>query len=141
MTLGLCMHTFENARGIRVIEGLPAEFIGRMQKVGASTGSVPIRNAHMYSTTPVDVEMVKLVAFSMLLEAGVDVRVLSPVSGVRMRGRAIDALQVATIHGVTDIAGDVFVDATGTAIWPPAPAFPSKSAVPGTASCSRRASS
>lgn len=113
MTLGLCMHTFENARGVRVIEGLPAEFIGRMQKVGASTGSVPIRNAHMYSTTPVDVEMVKLVAFSMLLEAGVDVRVLSPVSGVRMRGPAIDALQVATIHGVTDIAGDIFVDATG----------------------------
>lgn len=113
MTLGLCMHTFENKLGQRVIEGIPAEFIRRMQAVGASPGSVAIRNAHMYSTTPVDVEMVKLVASTMLAEAGVETRVLSPVSAVRLRGTAIESLQVPTRDALGEIAADVVVDATG----------------------------
>ena len=113
LTLGLCMHTFQNKLGQRVIEGIPAEFVRRMQAVGASPGSVVIQNAHMYSTTPVDVEMVKLVAATMLAEAGVDIRVLSPVSAVRTRGAAIESLQVPTRDGLGEIAGDIFVDATG----------------------------
>lgn len=113
MTLGLCMHTFENRLGRRVIEGIPAEFIRRMQQVGASPGPVPIRNAHMYSTTPVDVEMVKLVAFAMLAEAGVEIRFQCPVAGVRLDGSAIAAVEVPAAAGVGEVAGDIFVDATG----------------------------
>lgn len=113
MTLGLCMHTFENKLGQRVIEGIPAEFVRRMQAVGASPGSVPIRNAHMYSTTPVDVEMVKLVAVAMLAEAGVEMRFLAPVSAVGSRAGAIESLQVPTRDGLGDVTGEVFVDATG----------------------------
>ena len=113
MTLGLCMHTFENRQGKRVIEGIPAEFIRRMQQVGASPGPVAIRNAHMYSTTPVDVEMVKLVAFTMLAEAGVDVRFQYPVSAVRLRGSTIESLQVPAVNGLGEIDGDIFIDATG----------------------------
>ncbi len=113
MTLGLCMHTFESRLGKRVIEGIPAEFIRRMQQAGASPGPVPIRNAHMYSTTPVDVEMVKLVAFAMLAEAGVEIRFQCPVAGVRLDGSAIAAVQVPPAGGVAEITGDIFVDATG----------------------------
>jgi hypothetical protein len=113
MTLGLCMHTFQNKLGQRVIEGIPAEFVRRLQAVGASPGSVPIRNAHMYSTTPVDVEMVKLVATAMLAEAGVEIRVLSPVSAVGRRGATLESIQVPVKDGLGDLSGDVFVDATG----------------------------
>jgi flavin-dependent dehydrogenase len=91
MTIGLCMHTFHNKRGDRIIEGIPAEFIRRMQKAGGSAGPVAIRNAHMYSTTPVDVELVKVVALAMLVEAGVDVHFEAPLVAVHRRGDAIEA--------------------------------------------------
>lgn len=113
MTIGLCMHTFHNKHGDRIIEGIPAEFVREMQKAGGSAGPVAIRNAHMYSTTPVDVEMVKLIALRMLVEAGVDVRFQSALIGARVRGDAVEAIEVATKHGVESIPGDIFVDATG----------------------------
>ena len=113
MTIGLCMHTFHNKRGDRIIEGIPAEFIRRMQKAGGSAGPVAIRNAHMYSTTPVDVELVKVVALAMLVEAGVDVHFQAPLVAVHRRGDAIEAVDVATKRGPRRIAGDLFVDATG----------------------------
>src|SRR5574341_100111 len=113
MTLGLCMHTFQNKLGQRVIEGIPAEFISRVQAVGASPGSVVIRNAHMYSTTPVDVEMAKLVAATMLGGAEGGTRVCSPVSAVRLRGGVIESLQVPGRDGLAELPGDLFIDATG----------------------------
>lgn len=113
MTLGLCMHTFHNKRGKRIIEGIPSEFIRRMQEVQASPGPVAITNAHMYSTTPVDVEAVKLVAFAMLAEAGVDIRFQCPLSGVTVRNEKVEVIQVTTKQGPAEIRGDVFIDATG----------------------------
>lgn len=113
MTIGLCMHTFHNKLGSRIIEGIPAEFIRRMQKAGGSAGPVAIRNAHMYSTTPVDVELVKLVAHGMLVEAGVDVHFDAPLAAVHRRGDAIEAIDVATKQGIQRVAGDLFVDASG----------------------------
>lgn len=113
MTIGLCMHTFHNKRGQRVIEGIPAEFIRRMQHAGASPGPVAITNAHMYSTTPADVEAVKLVACTMLAEAGIEIRFHCPLGGVRLRGAAVAAIQIATKQGPEEVPGDIFVDATG----------------------------
>jgi hypothetical protein len=113
MTIGLCMHTFHNKLGDRVIEGIPAEFIRRMQEAGTSCGPVAIRKAHMYSTTPVDVEAVKLMTATLLMEAGVDLRFQSPMSGVDVRGARVEAIHVATKHGGERIGGDIFIDATG----------------------------
>lgn len=113
MTIGLCMHTFHNKLGDRVIEGIPAEFIRRMQKAGASCGPVAIQKAHMYSTTPVDVEAVKLMAATMLMEAGVELWFQCPIAGVDVREQRVEAVHVATKQGGARLAGDIFIDATG----------------------------
>jgi 2-polyprenyl-6-methoxyphenol hydroxylase-like FAD-dependent oxidoreductase len=113
MTIGLCMHTFHNKLGVRVIEGIPAELIGRMQRAGTSSGPVEIKNAHMFSTTPVDVEAVKLTTATMLGEVGIAIAFHAPLAGVEREDARVTAIQVATKQGSRRIAGDVFVDATG----------------------------
>jgi glycine/D-amino acid oxidase-like deaminating enzyme len=54
--VGLCLHTFHSSQGERIVAGLPWEMIQRMKALGGSTGPVWIENAHMKTTTPIDVE-------------------------------------------------------------------------------------
>jgi hypothetical protein len=115
MVIGLCLHTFHNRSGDRVIEGIPAEFIGRLMDLGASVGPVPIPGGHMYSTTPVDHEWVKEVALQMLVEAGVRVRFNTQILGVQNDGGRLRSLLVCDKSGLGAFEAEIFVDATGDA--------------------------
>ncbi len=111
--VGLCLHTFHSSRGERVVAGLPWEMISRMMALGGSTGPVSIENAHMQTTTPIDVETMKYVTQEMVLESGA--RILyhtSPLEAV-VEGGAVRGVVLANKGGRLLVRASIVVDATG----------------------------
>ena len=72
----------------QVVKGIPSELIDRMMLMGASTGHAEMERGFDYDSvcTALDTEIYKLVAFEMLVEAGVFVAVNTTGSGSRHRG-------------------------------------------------------
>ncbi len=111
--VGLCLHTFHSSRGQRVVAGLPWEMITRMVALGGSTGPVRIENAHMQTTTPIDVETMKYVTQEMVLESGAEILYhTSPLEPV-MDGATIRGVVLLNKGGRHLVRARVVVDATG----------------------------
>ena len=116
MVTGLCLHTFHNRAGEKVIQGIPEEFVERLKNVGASFGPVKIEKGHMYSTTPVSAEGIKMVTLQMLEEMGVTILFLSHLAQVNrdLKDKSlISSITVCNKGGFQEISGNVFIDATG----------------------------
>lgn len=111
--VGLCLHTFHSSHGERVVAGVPWEMITRMKALGGSTGPVYIENAHMKTTTPIDVEVMKFVTQEMVLEAGAQILYHTTPLDVIVEGSEIKGVVVANKGGRTEIRAKVVIDASG----------------------------
>ena len=63
----------------------------------------------------IDAEWMKAVCDEMLLEAGVEVRYLTTLTGVKTEGRLVREIEVLDRAGHSTIGGDNFIDCTGDA--------------------------
>lgn len=111
--VGLCLHTFHGSSGQRVVAGLPWEMIARMKAMHGSTGPVSIENAHMKTTTPIDVEVMKYVLQEMILESGGEILYHANPLDVVMDGDTIRGVIVLTKSGRQLIRAKVVIDCTG----------------------------
>ena len=111
--VGLCLHTFHSSGGKRVVAGLPWEMIERMKKIGGSTGPVWIENAHMQTTTPIDVEAMKFVTQEMILESGGQILYHTSPLEVVMEGNRICGVVMLTKSGRLLVRAKVVIDGTG----------------------------
>jgi hypothetical protein len=111
--VGLCLHTFHSSKGERIVGGLPWEMISRMKELGGSTGPVWIENAHMQTTTPIDVETMKFVVQEMILESGGEILYHTSPLEVLMDDSTIRGVVVLNKGGRLLIRARVVIDCTG----------------------------
>lgn len=111
--VGLCLHTFHSSKGERVVAGLPWEMITKMKDLGGSTGPVHIENAHMQTTTPIDVEVMKYVTQEMVIGSGADILYHTSPLEVLVEDSRVVGVIVANKGGRTEIRADVVIDASG----------------------------
>ena len=111
--VGLCLHTFHSSKGERVVAGLPWEMITRMREMGGSTGPVFIENAHMQTTTPIDVEVMKYVTQELILEAGGTIQYHTNPLEVLVENGRVAGVVVTSKGGRQEIRARRVIDATG----------------------------
>lgn len=92
----------------RVIGSIPWEFIRRMQEVGGAQVEMP--KGHISA----NVELYKLIAQRMVMEAGVDLYTNSQLSHCMMDGQ-LTHIYIESKNGTEALAGRCFIDATGDA--------------------------
>lgn len=112
-TFHLPILSFLDSNGERMVSGIPEEFIQRVKSMGGSPGH--FTHPVLQSYTPVDGEIVKLVAFLMMQESGVDVLLHSMVVDVEVSSDSINSLLVQNKSGYHKYLSSIIVDATGDA--------------------------
>jgi hypothetical protein len=115
MQIGLNIHGFEDMNGKRIIGGCAWELIQRCIQKGGSVGPVRLINAHMYSTTPVDLAVLQASALEMLDEAGVDVWLHTLASEPKRAGERITEIAAWGKDGEIRFSAATVIDATGDA--------------------------
>lgn len=118
---GCGLHSFYNlgrAFGVekrKVVRGIPEEFINRLYAAGGCSGHNDTIMNYEYDddTLCVDVEVYKLVALEMLLEAGVCVMLNTFVSDVLLNGDAVTGVITESHQGSEAVLGKIFIDSTG----------------------------
>ncbi len=95
--------------GERVIGGLPWEFVQRLEALGGATVQWPKGNVDF------DIELYKLCAQRMVLEAGVDLYMHSSLIGCEMQDGTITSVIIENKNGLESLAARRFIDATGDA--------------------------
>lgn len=109
-TAGLvCPISVFNYHGRRIIDGIPWEFVKRLEEIGGAREEKPLGNI---TFSP---EKYKLIAQRMLLEAGVRIYFHSYLSGCRMEGNKLTHIVIENKNGTECLASDYFIDATGDA--------------------------
>lgn len=111
--VGLCLHTFHSSKGERIVAGVPWEMITRMVEMGGSTGPVFIENAHMETTTPIDVEVMKYVTQEMVMESGARILYHTTPLDVTVEDGVITGVIVSNKGGRTLVRAKVVIDASG----------------------------
>lgn len=107
--------TFHTLEGKQVIAGLAQEIVDRLQERGASPGHMRDTVGFTKTLTPFRLEVFQVLALDMLEEAGVKVLLHSFIDRVSIENGRIRALGLTTKSGPVEVAGKVFVDATGDA--------------------------
>lgn len=107
--------TFHTLEGKQVIAGLAQEIVDRLQERGASPGHMRDTVGFTRTLTPFRLEVFQVLALDMLEEAGVRVLLHSFIDRVSAEGGRISALGLSTKSGPVQVAGKVFIDATGDA--------------------------
>ncbi len=119
---GTALHSFYNLwkafPGVekrQVVRGIPQELVDRLVAVGACCGHAEMVAGYDYDSvcTAIDTELYKLVAFEMLEEARVRVRVNSLVVGAVMKEARLDAAVVESRSGREAFKAAAHVDCTG----------------------------
>lgn len=106
--------TFHASSGEQVIHGVAQEIVDHLMKRNASPGHLRDTIGFVYSVTPYQAEVYKVLAFELLEEAGVQLLLHSFVTEVTTTsGQKIDRVRVHHKSGYTDIKASVYVDATG----------------------------
>ena len=90
----------------RVIGSIPWEFIRRMEELGGAIVEMP--KGHISA----NVELYKLVAQRMVLEAGVDLYTNALVSHCEAENHHIHHIYIESKNGTEALAGRCFIDAT-----------------------------
>ena len=93
--------------GERVIGGIPWEFVQRLEAMGGAFVEWPKVNVDF------DIELYKLCAQRMLLEAGVELFMHSSLIGCEMEGKRLCSVIIENKNGLESIEAGRFIDATG----------------------------
>ena len=93
--------------GERVIGGIPWEFVQRLEAMGGAFVEWPKGNVDF------DIELYKLCAQRMLLEAGVELFMHSSLIGCEMEGKRLCSVIIENKNGLESIEAERFIDATG----------------------------
>ena len=118
---GTAIHSFYNLwkafPGVekrQVVKGIPSELIDRMITMGYCTGHAEMERGFDYDSvcTALDTEVYKLVAFEMLVEAGVFVAVNTLAVGAVTEGSTLKGVIVESRSGREVFRGNAFVDCT-----------------------------
>lgn len=118
---GTALHSFYNLwkafPGVakrQVVKGIPQEIIDRLMKVGGCSGHAEMIEGYTYDSvcTCIDTELYKLVAFEMLVEAGVHVFVNTLLTGAIMDGPRVRGVIVESRSGREAFYAKSFVDCT-----------------------------
>lgn len=104
--------TFHDSKK-QIIQGITQEFIDRLRQAGGSIGHVKDDVGYCETITPVDTEIMKLVALEMLQECGVNLFLDSLATDVVMKKDAIKAVIIENKSGRQAIIGDIFIDCSG----------------------------
>lgn len=94
-------------KGDLVIGGIPWEFVRRLESMGGAFIEWPKANIDF------DVELYKLCAQRMVLEAGVDMYTNSVLVDCNMRGRRIESITISNKNGFEKLKAAEFIDCTG----------------------------
>lgn len=98
-----------NKNGQRVIGGIGWELMERMHALGGAELDYPIGNV------PFDVEIYKLAAQRMVLEAGVELYLHARLVDCAFSGDQIVSAQIAAVGGMMEIGAKMFIDCTSNA--------------------------
>ena len=117
---GTTLHSFYNTwkpfPGVRkrqVVKGIPNEIMERLDKIGGWCGFGDMKVGNRDSTnTVIDTELYKLVAFEMLVEAGVYVCVNTLLADAIMDGSRVRGVITESRAGREVFYADTFVDCT-----------------------------
>jgi len=117
---GTALHSYYNlwkafnVEKRQVVKGIAQEMIDRLMKVGGCSGHAEMSKGFNYDSvcTCIDTEMVKLVTFEMLVEAGVSVFVNTLLAGAIMDGPRIRGVVVESRSGREAFYARSFVDCT-----------------------------
>ncbi len=93
--------------GERVIGGIPWEFVQRLESMGGAFVEWPKGNVDF------DIELYKLCAQRMVLEAGVDMFMRSSLIGCEMEGKRIAGVIIENKNGLELLRAGRVIDATG----------------------------
>ncbi|SDC72106.1 FAD dependent oxidoreductase [Melghirimyces thermohalophilus] len=108
--------TFHTGEGKQVIRGIADEIVERLKERKASPGHLRDTCGFVYTVTPYDPEVYKVLVVEMLREAGVDILVHSFVDDLRLRDSAtIDTIQITSKSGRRRVSADFFIDTSGDA--------------------------
>lgn len=108
---------FHNARGERIVAGLPQEIVDRMVERGGARGDPHLPNPTGIggSFTPLDPDMLKLVLFEMADNANVEMWLHTVFIDAVMQNGKLSAIRVHNKSGFHELRASVVVDATGDA--------------------------
>jgi hypothetical protein len=118
---GTAIHSFYNLwkafPGVekrQVVKGIGLELIERLIKIGGCTGHGEMERGYDYDSvcTAVDTELYKLVAFEMMVEAGVHVLVNTVCVGAITNGSLIKGVIIENRTGRQAVLAKSFVDST-----------------------------
>jgi flavin-dependent dehydrogenase len=107
--------TYHTENGTQVIKGIAEEIVQRLKDRGASPGHLRDTCGFVYSVTPYDPEVYKVLAVEMLEEAGADLLVHSFVDHVEVENDHIQYIEITSKSGRQRVYADVFVDTSGDA--------------------------
>jgi hypothetical protein len=119
---GTALHSYYNLWKVfpgvqkrQVVKGIPQEIVDRLAQVGGTSGHAEMLKGFDYDSvcTAIDTEIYKLVAFEMLVEAGVTVCVNTLLVGAVTEGARVVGAIVESRSGREVFAGHTFVDCTG----------------------------
>ena len=118
---GTALHSYYNlwkafpgVQKRQVVKGIPQEIIDRLMKVGGCSGHAEMTEGYNYDSicTCIDTEFYKLVAFEMLVEAGVFVCVNTLLTGAIMDGPRLRGVIAESRSGREAFYAKSFVDCT-----------------------------
>lgn len=110
-------------QGIQINTGLIQELVDRLVATNGSTGHArggqwatpPGEEAHDFSLTPFEPEILKYVAQEMILEAGAEILFHTVITDVVKEGNTVKGVEIFNISGKRSILADIVIDATGDA--------------------------
>ncbi|PLS16211.1 FAD-dependent oxidoreductase [Bacillus sp. M6-12] len=107
--------TFHTENGEQVIKGIAEEIVQRLKERGASPGHLRDTCGFVYSVTPYDPDVYKVVAVEMLEEANVDLLVHSFVDNLEVVDNHISYIEITSKSGRVKVFADIFIDTSGDA--------------------------
>lgn len=107
--------TFHADSGEQVIRGIAQEIVDRLIERGGSPGHLRDTVGFVHTVTPYHPEIYQVVAVKMLREAGVELYLHSFVDEVEAADGTIRSVRITTKSGKIELAGRIFVDASGDA--------------------------
>ena len=111
--MGFYPHTFYTNTGKKAIGGIAQELIDELIELGGSLGHLRYEGGHLYTHTPVDNEMLKVLFVKKATEAGVDIMFNSLITDVIKDKNDLKAIVVKTKGKTQFLSGKVFIDSTG----------------------------
>jgi hypothetical protein len=107
--------SYHNKRGEQVLGGLGQELVDRLQAIGGALGHLRDSIGFVYSLTPFDPDLTKIVMQQMLVESGAQVLLHTLISGVEEKNGVVEAVFVTNKSGTFRVPAKIFVDSSGDA--------------------------